>query len=226
MAITAVAMGRRCYPVPSLDAAFRTARGLHDPLLAGEIGGVQPEGLEMNNSPAALAKRRDISRPLVMVSSSGTRLIAQASGSDAVYLACFRNASSLASHLAAREHSRIALLGAGSRGEFREEDQICCAWIAARLERAGYHPENSASAQVLHRWAAARAGDCRISRSVRYLAETGQLADLRFILRHVNDLDAVFVVENGEVLATGAPSGLERRFEAPHSTAVTLGTIG
>ena len=29
--------------------------------------------------------------------------------------------------------TRVAVIGAGSKGEFREEDQICCAWIAAGL---------------------------------------------------------------------------------------------
>ena len=222
MAITAVALGRRCYCAPSLEAAFRLAGGLSNPLLAGEVGGVKPAGLEMNNSPAALARRRDIARPLVMVSSSGTRLIAQASGSGALYLACFRNALCVASRLATLGRPRIALLGAGSRGEFREEDQICCAWIAARLARSGYRPENSASGELLHRWAGAKASACVMSRSVEYLHRTGQLADLRFILRHVNDLDAAFVVRNGEVTAAD-PAG--RRFESEYPTPVAVGTL-
>lgn len=33
---TAVSMGRRCFPVPSLEAAWRVAARLCNPLLAGE----------------------------------------------------------------------------------------------------------------------------------------------------------------------------------------------
>src|SRR4051812_35256458 len=62
MAVTALAMGRRCYPAESIDAVLRIAQTLDDPLLAGEIGGEMPPGMHMNNSPAALAQRRDISR--------------------------------------------------------------------------------------------------------------------------------------------------------------------
>ena len=29
------------------------------------------------------------------------------------------------------------MIGAGSKGEFREEDQICCAWIASRVDAEG-----------------------------------------------------------------------------------------
>jgi 2-phosphosulfolactate phosphatase len=199
MAVTAVAMGRRCFPVPSLADALRLASTLEDPLLAGEIAGEMPPGLHLNNSPAALAQRRDISRPLVMVSSSGTRLIANARGCDALYLGCFRNASALATRIIEDAHSAVALLGAGSRGEFREEDQICCAWIGVRLLRAGYQPGNAATREVLRRWALAAACDCLVSRSVDYLVRTNQLADLLFILDHVDDVDAAFLVEENEV---------------------------
>ena len=36
-------------------------------------------------------------------------------------------------------------------------------------------------------------------RSATYLRDTGQERDLAFILEHVDDLEAVFVVEQGEV---------------------------
>ena len=57
---TAVSRGWRCFPVPSLEAAWRVSAKLHNPLLMGEVRGVVPEGFEMNNSPAALAHRTDV----------------------------------------------------------------------------------------------------------------------------------------------------------------------
>ena len=200
MAITAVSMGRTCYPVSSLDAALQLARRLHDPLMAGECQGETPPGFDMNNSPAELAKRSDTSRPLIMLSSSGTRLITNARGADTVYLACFRNSLSTARRLVSETRARIALLGAGSRGESREEDQICCAWIAAQLVLAGYTPETETTVEVLRRWAHAKPHACLISRSVEYLRRTGQLADLRFILDRIDDLDETFILRNDEVV--------------------------
>jgi len=101
-AITAVAAGRRCYPVDSLESLLGLAWRLRNPLLAGEINGDTPVHVEMNNSPAELVKRFDTSRPLVLLSSSGTRLIMNARGCDALYLACFRNSLSMGRRLVRR----------------------------------------------------------------------------------------------------------------------------
>jgi 2-phosphosulfolactate phosphatase len=197
-AITAAAAGRRCFPVPTVEAALELARGFVDPLLAGESGGSIPVGFEIDNSPAQLVNRVDIHRPVVLVSSSGTKVIHEADGCGAVYLACFRNYSALASYLA-EHHARVAIIGAGSRGEFREEDQICCAWIAARLMRQGFLPESPQTAEIISRWQDAPPKACLCSRSVDFLIRTGRLRDLDFILAHVDDLSAVFTVRAGEV---------------------------
>jgi len=201
MAVTAASLGWDCYPVGSLRAAWELAHQSDNPLLAGEINGVEPEGFNMTNSPARLAAMKVSSGPLILLSSSGTRLIANACGCDVLYLSCFRNAASTAHRLIREGHERIALLGAGSRGEFREEDQIGCAWIAARLMRTGYAPENQDTARVAHLWANAKAADCLVSKSVDYLRRTSQLGDLEFILDHINDLDDTFVVEKGDPVA-------------------------
>jgi len=49
-AITGVALGRRCYPTPTLEAAVPLAAKLTNPLLVGELGGSMPYGFDMNNS--------------------------------------------------------------------------------------------------------------------------------------------------------------------------------
>ncbi|MCU1338087.1 MAG: Phosphosulfolactate phosphohydrolase -like protein [Bryobacterales bacterium] len=200
MAVTAVSAGRRCYPVDSLDAVMRLAEKLHEPLLAGELNGEKPPGFHLNNSPAELAKRSDTSRPVILLSSSGTRLIINARGCDALYLACYRNMGSLGRHLAVARWPRVALLGAGSRRDFREEDQICCARIGAQLVQAGYVPEDAQTVDILDRWSNAKPSDCVVSQSVDYLRRTLQLADLRFILERIDDLEETFILQNDEVV--------------------------
>src|SRR2546423_10649354 len=74
-AITAVDRGWRCFPVPSLEVAVPLAARLERPLLAGELGGSVPYGFDLNNSPAAIASLEDVSRPLILLSTSGTRLL-------------------------------------------------------------------------------------------------------------------------------------------------------
>src|SRR5215469_18484930 len=122
-AVTAVAHGRKCYPVPSLEAAVPLAAKLTNPLLVGELGGSMPYGFDLNNSPAALEARTDIHRPMILLTTSGTKVICGAQEWQAVYVACLRNYSAQIAYLATH-HSMVAVIGAGSRGQFREEDQL------------------------------------------------------------------------------------------------------
>lgn len=201
-AITAAAAGWRCYPVPTLEAARDTADRLEDPLLCGEVAGIMPPGFHLNNSPAALVERRDVHRPLILLSSSGTRLIYESRYCDEVYVACFRNYQAVASHVAAR-HERVALIGAGSLHQFREEDQMCCAWIGDFLLASGFAPENSMTMDIIERWRGVPANACAAYQSAEYLRRSRQTRDLDFTLSHINDLDASYTVENGEVVLSG-----------------------
>jgi 2-phosphosulfolactate phosphatase len=207
-AVTAVAAGRACYPAPTLDAALELAAGLERPLLVGELGGSMPFGFDLNNSPAALARRTDLQRPAVLLSTTGTRLLARTRPDQEVYAACLRNWSAQVARLAGR-HQRVAVIGAGARGEFRDEDQLACAWIAGGLVEAGYQPVGS-TAELVARWREATVDAVSRGPSADYLRRTGQLDDLEFILAHVDDLDATFEL-NGRGLAmvpaaTGRPA--------------------
>jgi 2-phosphosulfolactate phosphatase len=201
-AVTAVALGRRCLPVASLAEAAAVAATLDQPLLAGELGGGVPSGFELDNSPADLARRSDVVRPMVLLSSSGTRLLARP-GTTPVYVACFRNQSAVAARLC-ELGARVALVGACSRGEFREEDQLCCARIAASLIDAGFEVDGPTVALV-ERWREAPLDAIRCSRSVAFLEQTGRAQDLEFVLTHVDDVDCAFLVEDGELVAAPAP---------------------
>jgi 2-phosphosulfolactate phosphatase len=202
-AITAAAAGRRCFPVPTMNAALQLAARLKDPLLAGEQRGIMPPGFHLNNSPAQVAGRSDSERPLILLSSSGTRLCHEAAQSDAAFLACLRNYISAARHLATR-FSAVALIGAGSHDEFREEDQMCCAWIAECLLDLGYLADGN-TLEIVRRWSNKPADAWIANKSASYLRTSGQLADLEFILEHVADLNAPFVLRNGEILTDEAP---------------------
>jgi 2-phosphosulfolactate phosphatase len=206
-AISVAATGGRCFPVATVEAALQLKAKLKNPLLAGERAGEIAPGFDMNNSPAELAARRDVSRPVILLSSSGTKLLHEASRCDTLYLACLRNWRYLATHLAGR-HERVALIGAGTRGDFREEDQICCAWIARKLLAAGYEPENRETVGLVARWALEDPAAILVSKSVDFLRRTGQLKDLDFILSHINDLPMVFVQEAGEVFAVASSESI------------------
>lgn len=202
-ATTAISLGRRVFPAQTTDEASRIASTLKEPLLAGELGGNMPFGFDLTNSPAQIAARSDVHRPMVLVSSSGTQLLLNAVGAEAVYIACFRNFSAVARHLSGR-HRRIAVLGAGTRGQFRREDQMACAWVAEKLVASGYFPETEETGRCISRWSGKSPEEARFGRSAAYLMQSGQEADLAFVLGHIDDLEIVPSLVEGELIhATG-----------------------
>jgi 2-phosphosulfolactate phosphatase len=184
-AVTIAWSGRRCIPVASLQEAR-------------ELRGDLPEGFELQNSPTALACHEDCERPAVLLSSSGTRLIREAAAAGAVYAACLRNLTAQIAHLSAN-HPQVALIGAGTGGEFRREDQFGCARMAAALLDAGYEAADARTSDLIARWRDAPVDACAGGRSTEYLRRTGQLADLDFALTHLDDVDAVFEIADGEL---------------------------
>jgi 2-phosphosulfolactate phosphatase len=199
-AITVVASGCRCCPVPTLGAARELGSRLGEALLAGEEAGIMPDGFDINNSPTQFLAQTPNDRPVVLLSSTGTKLCCEAARADAVFLACLRNYESAAAHLAGN-FSNVAVIGAGSRGEFREEDQMCCAWVAERLMQFGYAPRDRNTLDLVRRWSGKPVDAWLWNKSANYLRSSGQLADLEFILEHVSDLSAPFMLLNGEVAA-------------------------
>ncbi|MFN2543947.1 MAG: 2-phosphosulfolactate phosphatase [Actinomycetota bacterium] len=206
-AVTAVAAGRRCFPADSAETARDLAGRFPGALLVGEQAGAMPDGFDLNNSPAAVAARGDVERPMVLLSTSGARLIRAAGRTNPVQVGSLRNLTAQAAQLL--PHDDVALVGAPTDGEFREEDQICCARLAELLMDAGFEPD-AAAREIADRWRAAPPEALLEGRSADYLRRTGQEDDLRFVLEHVDDLDATFALQGEEVVAaprTVAPHG-------------------
>jgi 2-phosphosulfolactate phosphatase len=198
-AVTAVSHGRRLFPVPSLEAAVPLAAKLAHPILVGELGGNMPWGWDLTNSPVAVDHAENLDRPMILLSSSGTKLIDRSSDGQAVYLGSLRNFSATARYLAQR-HQHVAVIGAGTRGEFRREDQVGCAWIARELVDLGFRPEDARTEEVIERWRDCDSSACASGNSARYLERSDQKHDLDFVLNHVDDIDAAFMVKHGEVV--------------------------
>jgi 2-phosphosulfolactate phosphatase len=198
-AITTIAKGRRCFFAPSIERALYLANRIDDPLLVGELGGNMPYGFDLNNSPADITQRTDIARPMILLSTSGTQLLHNTRDCDASYVACFRNCHAMIAYLI-KHHNRIALIGAGARGEFREEDQMCCAWIGEGLMNASFQPENRVTIEIVNRWKGVPVEACTKGKSAEYLRKSGQIRDLEFILSHINDLDSVYFIKDDEII--------------------------
>ena len=199
-ACTALASGRRCVPVASVPEAFERGRDL-GAVLAGEQGGCLIEGFDLNNSPAELILRDDTERPLVLLTSSGTELLYAAAGADAVFAACLRNASAQARWLRSWD-TDVAVIGAGTRDEVRMEDELCCARVAEQLIDWGFTPD-ARTVDAVRRWTGVAVEECAKGRSAAFLRESGQERDIDFVVRHVDDVDAVYVMRDHELVSGG-----------------------
>ncbi len=200
-AISAVAAGRRCFPVASLEEAVPLAARLDNPLLVGELGGNMPFGFHLQNSPAEMNRRSQLERPVILLSTSGTALLCAASRRARTYAACLRNVRAQVRWLVGR-HDRVLLLAGESRGEFREEDRLCCGRLARGLLDAGYEPRDVLVEEIVRQWGDAADDAFMDGHSVQYLAASGQLHDAQFVLDHIDDLDAVYEMRDGELVAS------------------------
>jgi phosphosulfolactate phosphohydrolase-like enzyme len=198
--VTAVAQGRLAFPAANADEALRLSSCLTDSLLAVECVGDPQVRFEMQNQPAALAQRQDVRRPLVLAGLFGTQLIVNTAGARAAYVACYRNISATVEYLAAH-HRGVVVLGAGFGHEVRCEDQMAAARIAAGLLEFGFQCEDSGTADLVGRWAAADLAITALGKSAAYLRRLGHGEDLDFVLKHVDDLDLVCKYDEGAVKA-------------------------
>lgn len=205
-ALTAVAAGCRCFPVASLETAVPLAARLHNPLLVGELGGNMPFGFHLQNSPAEIAAHPEPDRPVILLSTSGTALLCEAAARAPTYAACLRNVTAQARRLIAG-HEQVLLLAGESRGEFREEDRLCCGRLARALLEAGFEPRGVLVEEIVKHWGDAPDDAFMGGHSVQYLEATGQRHDAEFILAHIDDLDLVCEMCDGELVMSPPATG-------------------
>jgi phosphosulfolactate phosphohydrolase-like enzyme len=76
-----------------------------------------------------------------------------------------------------------------------------CAWVAEKLLEAGYRTETQRTSDFLSRWHNVSPDEIRGGKSAEYLNRSGQQEDLEFILKHIDDLDTVPSLVNGELIS-------------------------
>jgi 2-phosphosulfolactate phosphatase len=195
-ATTALARGNRCIPVSSVETAWAVAATQNGAtLLAGEQGGDPIPNFDLNNSPAAVDSVEG--KTIILLSTSGTRVIHAALIASDVYVGCLRNAAATA-HAVAASGRDVVFLAACTRGEFRDEDQLFAGWIARDLSRAGYELRGEVAHEMLERWGDAPPQAMLGSASVAFLRKAGHEDDLEFVLTRIDDLDFAVRMTDGE----------------------------
>ena len=196
-ATTALARGNRCLPVVSIDDAFAEAARHPDPVLAGEQGGEDVEGFDLGNSPAAVDELRD--RTIILLSTSGTRVLQGACDAADVFVGSLRTARATSAAVAdlARD---VVFLAACTRGEFRDEDRLLAGWTVRDLVRRGFEPGDQLTVETLETWGDAAPAAMLGSASVEFLRRAGHDDDLEFILTRIDDLPFAVRMSRNEVV--------------------------
>jgi len=121
--------------VREVDDAYALKRQHPDALLAGERGGLPPEGFDLGNSPREVARVRG--RRIIFTTTTGSGRMMQARGAHALYMGTTVNASAVAR--AALTHGRdVVLVPAGLMTDpaySAQEDWVGAVSIAAAAER-------------------------------------------------------------------------------------------
>lgn len=207
--ITAVSAGIPAFVAWSATEARERAQRQQGALLAGsrDLGPV--DGCERLDSPVGLLSG-PAPESLVLYSPPGTEMMLQARPKGEVLVACLRNLSATIRYLA-ETHRSVALLGAGRGEEFSCEDQMACAWLAARLMLRGFRAGDRRTWSLVERWDQIGPELVGWGNSAELLRQSGRGADVDFVIAHQDDLDLVGVLAGAEVVSLG--SARSRRAE-------------
>jgi hypothetical protein len=195
--VTAAALGRPVFPALDLVGGLNLARLLGAPHVASDDPKAQTKARPTIVSLSDVA-RETCRAPLVVGGADGARLLASASGNRNVYVACLRNLSATAAHLAA-SHSDVVIVAAGHDGQARYDDEIAAAHLARRLVDAGFECTDGETADIVKRMGDADLGLAGLGRSASTLRRQGRHRDVDFVLEHVDDLPLVCAYAQGTV---------------------------
>jgi 2-phosphosulfolactate phosphatase len=132
--VTALAHGANAIlPVREVDDARRLAHGRANTLLAGERGGLPPEGFALSNSPRAFTREVVQGKDIVLTTTNGTDALTACANASTVWIASMLNLSAVADAMRSAQ-GPVHLLCAGTGDDFSMEDGYVAAHL---LEAAG-----------------------------------------------------------------------------------------
>lgn len=172
-------------PVREVEAARALAQSLREAgqgvLLAGERGGLPPQGFDLGNSPAELMGLELRGRRLVLTTTNGTRALEAVAGSGEVLVTSLRHGEATARYLARRGRP-VRLVCAGTEGRLSLEDLLAAGWVVRHLQRLGVQLQLADTARVAEALAVAWEGReleaLRAAEHGQYLVGLGFAQDL------------------------------------------------
>ncbi len=106
-------------------------------ILAGERGGIRPEGFDLGNSPLEFTPEVVAGKTLVLTTTNGTRALGACLGAKRVFTGCFTNARAILGQIVS-DGSPCYLGCAGHEGTPSGEDRLFAGFLASELARSGF----------------------------------------------------------------------------------------
>jgi 2-phosphosulfolactate phosphatase len=203
--VKALARGARAVvPVAEIAEALDERRRLVERgwrvVLAGERGGVRPEGFDLGNSPAEFSRAGVAGSTVVLTTTNGTRALRHCREATRVLVGCFANGPALAGFLGRMREERAVLVCSGQDGRVAEEDVLFAGYLSRELERSGARPDASAE-EAQKAYASAEQG---LERALGATPHGRTLLELGFAA----DIAAAAVIGSEEIVAEMIGNGI------------------
>ena len=200
--VTALANGAdRILPVASVDKARELAKSLSEAcLIAGERGGVQIEGFDLDNSPRQFLSQKIKNQSIVLTTTNGTKCFTRLEAASQVLVGSLLNSEAVSKRLTNRE---VVLCCAGQRGEVALDDFLGAGKIIAKLESKNdleLSDTARAAKDLYFYYKEELKKNFKITDSGQGLIEKGKEKDIDFILE--NNYDVVPIYEEEAVQTT------------------------
>lgn len=206
---------RRVFPVATVEAAEELRNELGDGVLrGGEQNAALVPGYDLGPLPEEYTPEVVSGRDVILVTTNGTRAIADAAPAGQVLLGCLRNAPAVARYVEESPAELVYLVCAGSSGIFNLDDLMGAATIISHLDLDKWSLNDAAlAARDLARHHDGRLPDALAEgRAGRWFVENGRKDTFDFI-GDVGASDLVPEVHDGSLRPAEMPSrkATERR---------------
>lgn len=168
----------------AVDGARETAAGLPGSLLAGERGGVAPEGFDLGNSPMPSELAPVVGKTVVLTTTNGTSAVEKARAcADTVLTLSLTNLSAVIARLEAGGQDTL-IVCSGTDGNRSDEDELAAGLLCDRigqgmsLSETGEAARSAALTQVAEHGGVG--GALRASFHAERLVGLGFVADVAF----------------------------------------------
>lgn len=159
-------------------------------ILIGERHAEKIDGFDFTNSPYDIKTAKLMNRKVVLTTSTGTKLLTACSRARNILIA-----STLNSHAVAQKMKQIggdwAVIGAGSRGEFRAEDKVGCALVSKYFLSMTEYSADRKTLDIVNMYSRNIAAHIRSSPSAIKLANLNRMCDVDFVIDYVNQYPLV-----------------------------------